>query len=157
MPQEGAQGTAKKRKIHNTACSNQGVTNSVAPNSDVKRKLSKKYKKDTQETKKGTTKIDLSAIQSVLNETARTPIDGVMEVDRHVDYLESNCYADDQLDYLQRIEKSWVFSRDYLSGNGVITRNMRSILVDWLIQVQVSRYYYYYSYYYYHFFKAPKM
>ena len=150
LPQEVAQGTSKKRKIRNTACFNQRVTNTVAPCSNVKHELSNKFKKVTQERKKRTTKIDLSAIQSVLNEIARTPVDGAMEVDRHVDYLESNCYADDQLEYLQRIEKSWVFSRDYLSGNSAITSNMRSILVDWLIQVQVSHYYYYYYYYYYY-------
>ena len=141
MPQEVAQGTAKKRKIHNTACSNQRVTNSEALCSNVKHALSNKCKKVTQERRKRTTKIDLIAIQAVLNEIARTPIDGAMEVDRHVDYLDSNCYADEQLEYLQRIEKSWVFSRDYLSGNNVITSNMRSILIDWLIQVQVGHHY----------------
>ena len=50
-----------------------------------------------------------------------------------------NCpeYAQDVYCYLQSIERQFSFGDDYLSSDPEVTPQMRAILTDWLIQVQV--------------------
>jgi len=61
---------------------------------------------------------------------------GVVDIDNH----ERNCfkepeYAEDVMDYLREQERRFFIPSNYLYGR-TVTHSMRTMLVDWLIQVQ---------------------
>ena len=64
--------------------------------------------------------------------------DDVVNTYAHLNY-HFNCpeYAQDVYCYLQSIERQFCFGDDYLSSDPEVTPQMRAILTDWLIQVQV--------------------
>eukprot|EP00105_Crassostrea_gigas_P039184 XP_019923332.1 PREDICTED: G2/mitotic-specific cyclin-B isoform X2 [Crassostrea gigas] len=48
-------------------------------------------------------------------------------------------YSEDIYEYLQYLERRFVYPENFLSNNGEVTPQMRSILTDWFIQVQVHQ------------------
>jgi len=61
---------------------------------------------------------------------------GVKDIDAdEVDYFNEPTYAQDIMSYLRAQEQYFVIPRNYLDGKEV-THVMRSVLVDWLLQVQ---------------------
>ncbi|XP_060590458.1 G2/mitotic-specific cyclin-B2-like [Ruditapes philippinarum] len=63
---------------------------------------------------------------------------GVLDIDAIKDPLTCSEYAQDIIDYLQMIERRFTFPDRYLMQKGTeVTTHMRTVLMDWLIQVQV--------------------
>ncbi|XP_048752199.2 G2/mitotic-specific cyclin-B-like [Ostrea edulis] len=48
-------------------------------------------------------------------------------------------YAEDIYEYLQYLERRFIYPENFLNNNGEVTPQMRSILTDWFIQVQVHQ------------------
>ncbi|XP_045187579.2 G2/mitotic-specific cyclin-B2-like [Mercenaria mercenaria] len=65
---------------------------------------------------------------------------GVLDIDAIKDPLTCSEYAQDVIDYLQMVERRSSFPEKYLQQKGSdVTPHMRTVLMDWLIQVQVHQ------------------
>lgn len=65
---------------------------------------------------------------------------GVLDIDAIKDPLTCSEYAQDVIDYLMVVERRFTYPEKYLQQKGAeVTPHMRTILMDWLIQVQVHQ------------------
>ena len=80
----------------------------------------------------------MKCLDSALDEVVNSKPEGVVDIDaEETDYLQCKEYAQDQVDYLQQLERRWKFTKNYLTDKDHVKPSMRAVLVDWLIQVQV--------------------
>ncbi|XP_025079811.1 G2/mitotic-specific cyclin-B-like [Pomacea canaliculata] len=80
--------------------------------------------------------MDIDNLSSPFGSISISVPERVTDIDDHDDLFFSPEYAQDIIDYMQARENHYTLSENFLDDNPEVTSQMRSILVDWLIQVQ---------------------
>ncbi|XP_052809179.1 uncharacterized protein LOC128237629 [Mya arenaria] len=77
-----------------------------------------------------------SPLVMIRNKMTKKPIH-VQDIDAMNDPLKSSVYAQDIIEYLQAVERRSIFPSNFLlEKNREVTPHVRTVLMDWLIQVQ---------------------